>query len=131
MCSRWGDPRVLPFGCPGGDVILQAMLQAFLNIVHYDMTAQQAVEAPRFATFSFPDSFPHVEVDRRLSVEARIPAAVREDLARRGHRVHGWPPLEFDAGGVGLLVELESPDPARRVFAAGADPRRSCYAQGR
>jgi len=93
---------------------------------------QQAVETPRFATFSYPDSyFPHVEVDRRLSVEVRIPAAVGEELARRGHQMHERPPLEFDAGGVGLLVELESPDPDRRVFVAGADPRRSCYAQGR
>jgi hypothetical protein len=66
-----------------------------------------------------------------LSLEAGIPAEVRDELARRGHQIHEWPPLEFDAGGVGLVVELESPDPNGRVFAAGADPRRSCYAQGR
>ena len=38
---------VWPIACPGGDVILQAMLQAFLNVSVFGMTEQQAVEAPR------------------------------------------------------------------------------------
>ncbi len=50
----------MAFGTPGGDVQQQAMLQVLLNMVAYGMAPQQAVEAPRLATRSFPDSFwPH------------------------------------------------------------------------
>ena len=38
----------------------QAMLQTLLNRIAFGMDPQSAVEAPRFATYSFPDSFePH------------------------------------------------------------------------
>jgi gamma-glutamyltranspeptidase/glutathione hydrolase len=126
------DPMVWPFGSPGGDVILQAMLQVFLNRVHFDMTPQQAVEAPRFASFSFPDSFhPHTEVPGRLSMEGRIPEPVRAELAGRGHQLYIWPDYEFDAGAVSLALDLAPPSESGRTLAAGADPRRSCYAVGR
>jgi gamma-glutamyltranspeptidase/glutathione hydrolase len=126
------DSMVWAFGCPGGDVILQAMLQAFLNVVHFGMTPQAAVEAPRYASFSFPDSFyPHVEVERRLSIEARIPESTRAELAARGHDVHPWPEWEFDAGAVSLALDLEPPTAEGRVLAAAADPRRTTYAIGK
>ena len=54
------DGSPMPFGTPGGDVQAQAMLQVLLNMIVFDMNPQQAVEAPRFASYSFPDSFePH------------------------------------------------------------------------
>ena len=120
------------FGCPGGDVILQAMLQVLLNYVHFGMTPQQAVEAPRFASFSFPNSFyPHGEPRGQLNLEARIPPEVRDELAARGHDVTVWPAFEFDAGGVSLALDLVEPTQDGRVLAAAADPRRSTYAFGR
>jgi gamma-glutamyltranspeptidase / glutathione hydrolase len=126
------DALLCAFGCPGGDVILQAMLQAFLNVVHFGMTPQQAVEAPRAASFSFPDSFyPHTEVEGRLAVEARIHKQTRDELAARGHRIHVWPEWEFDAGAVSLALDLRPPVAGDRVLAAAADPRRSTYAIGR
>ena len=51
------DGSVIPFGAPGGDVQVQAMLQVFLNTFHFGMDIQEAIEQPRFATFSFPNSF--------------------------------------------------------------------------
>ena len=47
---------IMPFGSPGNDVQPQAMLQVFLNMVVFDMTPQQAIEQPRFASSSFPGS---------------------------------------------------------------------------
>jgi gamma-glutamyltranspeptidase/glutathione hydrolase len=125
------DGRVWAFGCPGGDVILQAMGQAFLNVAHWGLTPQAAVEAPRVASQGFPNSFwPHAHGGRRLRVERRVPADVRGKLVRLGHDVVEWPAWEFDAGAVCMALDLEPPAPAGRVLAGAADPRRSCYALG-
>ena len=86
--ALFDDGRTLPFGTPGGDVQAQAMLQVFLNRVVFRMTPQQAVEAPRFATYSFADSFePHASYPNRLHVERRIGQPVNDALASRGHEV--------------------------------------------
>ena len=65
------DGRVfMPFGTPGGDVQQQAMLQVFLNITVFGMPPQRAVEAPRVASRSFPDSFwPHAYAPDKVEAE--------------------------------------------------------------
>jgi gamma-glutamyltranspeptidase/glutathione hydrolase len=126
------DLMVWPFGCPGGDVILQAMLQTLVNSIDFGMTPQQAVEAPRASCFSFPGSFfPHAHVSGRISIEDRIEQSVRTELGRRGHEIVTWPGWEFDAGGVCHVRDIVPPHDGRRALGAGADPRRICYAQGR
>jgi gamma-glutamyltranspeptidase/glutathione hydrolase len=121
------DGRLLmPFGTPGGDVQQQAMLQVFLNIVVFDMSPQEAVEAPRLATRSFPDSFwPHADFPGRLDAERRIPGDTRAALADLGHRVAEWPDWDWRAGAVCAIVAR--PD---GVLLAGADPRRGAHAIG-
>jgi gamma-glutamyltranspeptidase/glutathione hydrolase len=42
---------VMPFGTPGGDVQTQAMLQVLLNVLHFGMDLQSAIEAPRVASY--------------------------------------------------------------------------------
>ncbi len=124
--------EAMAIGCPGGDMIPQAMTQSFLNMVVHGMTPQQAVEAPRVATFSHPGSFyPHPAFPKRLAVEGRIAADIRAALAAKGHVIYHWPEFEFDAGGVSIagsriLTEGEPP-----VLVAAADPRRITYAAGR
>jgi gamma-glutamyltranspeptidase/glutathione hydrolase len=135
----WKRPRLTPnpalvlkdgkpfmaFGTPGGDVQCQAMLQAFLNIVCFGLDPQQAVEAPRVASASFPNSFePHVYHPGRLNVETSIPEAVRADLERKGHKLHLWPEREWRAGAVCAIVI----DTDAGVLKAAADPRRMNYA---
>ena len=118
---------VMPFGTPGGDVQIQAMLQTFVNVVAYGMNPQAAVEAPRFATMSFPNSFePHDYHPNRLMLEARIPQAAGDALAAWGHGVEWWPEWAWPAGAMCVLVQ----DVARGIIAAGADPRRPAYALG-
>ncbi|MEQ8967476.1 MAG: gamma-glutamyltransferase [Azospirillaceae bacterium] len=124
--------RAIALGCPGGDVIVQAMLQAFLEHAVFGRLPQQAVEAPRIATFAFPDSFfPNPHFHGRLSIEKRVPEAVRADLAQRGHALHVWPEWEFDAGGVCMAGDLRAPEEGEAVLFGAADPRRTCYARGR
>jgi len=118
----------MPFGTPGGDAQVQAMLQTFLNIVEFGMDPQQAVEAPRFISLSFPNSFwPHTYLPGRLAVEGRLPPQTVEELARRGHQIEKWADWTDSAGGVcAILVDRE-----RGTLVGGADPRRESYAIGR
>jgi gamma-glutamyltranspeptidase / glutathione hydrolase len=118
---------VMPFGSPGGDVQCQAMLQAFLNSIVWEMDAQAAVSQPRCATFSFPASFePHAYKPNLLNLEALFPREVGDQLAERGHRVEWWTPYHWRAGGVCMIAH----DIARGVFKGGADPRRPGYVCG-
>ena len=99
-CARAGQ-AVMPFGTPGGDVQQQAMLQVFLNVTVFGMPPQKAVEAPRLASRSFPDSFwPHPMAPGKVEIERRMPAATRAGLAERGHEVSEWPEWEWRAGAV-------------------------------
>ncbi|WP_198154918.1 gamma-glutamyltransferase family protein [Oceanibaculum pacificum] len=112
---------LMPFGTPGGDVQSQAMLQVLLNVSVFGMDTQSAIDAPRFATYSFPDSFaPHPYYPGRLSVEGRIAGATADTLARLGHDVVRWPDWTWKAGGVCAIVA----DPATGLKAGGADRRR-------
>ena len=116
---------VMPFGTPGGDVQIQAMLQVVLNILQHGMELQEAIEAPRFASYSFPSSFaPFDFFPGRLAVEAAIPQATRDELAAKGHEIRDWPEKTWLAG----TVEVVRSDPATGMLAAGADPRRPAYA---
>lgn len=123
-----GGKLLLPFGTPGGDVQVQAMLQMLLNIVEFGMDPQQALEEPRFGTFSFPNSFwPHAEVPGSLYLEGRISKDIAGDLERRGHDLRRWSDWDPAAGGLcGILVDQE-----RGVLWGAADPRRESYAVGR
>ncbi len=126
-----GNSETWAMACPGGDVIVQALTQVFLNMTEFGMTAQQAVEAPRIAGFSFPSAFhPHPGADRLVFVEDRIGPEVRDELERRGHDIHLWPPYEFDAGSV-QHCRAAAPGSEQCLITAGADPRRSAYAIAR
>jgi gamma-glutamyltranspeptidase/glutathione hydrolase len=113
------------WGTPGGDVQCSAMLQVFLNIKHFGMTVQQAIEAPRVAPFSFPNSFaPNQYYPGRLCVEESIAEATRERLACMGHDVEVWPTRSWSAGAVCMVMK----DIETGLLHAGADPRRAAYA---
>ncbi len=88
---------------------------------------QDAIEAPRIATYSFPaSSHPHAYHPGLLRAEARISAEVRAELSRMGHRIEVWPAWMPRAGALCAAVL----DHAERTLAGGADPRRVAYAVG-
>jgi len=119
------DGGVMPFGTPGGDVQIQAMLQVLLNVMHFGMDPQSAIEAPRVASYNFPSSFaPFEYFPGRLAVEGRIDQATRDELAARGHVIQEWPDWTWLAGSVEAIVT----DPTIGLIGAGADPRRPAYA---
>ena len=125
--ARRGREWIMPFGSPGGDLQPQAMLQVFLNHTVFGMSIQEAVEAPRFVTHSFPGSFePHAYYPVRLDLERPIGEATGEALTARGHRVEWLPELSIGAAGVCAI----SGDLRRGILYGGADPRRAARAMG-
>ena len=122
--GRWA----MPFGTPGGDVQTQAMLQVLLNVTRFGMSTQDAIEAPRFATQSFPNSFePHEEFPGRLVVEEGIPDPVARELAARGHDIER---IEDRSARMGAVCAIEL-DVQSGIMEGGADPRRMSRAMGR
>jgi gamma-glutamyltranspeptidase/glutathione hydrolase len=100
-------------GTPGGDSQTQSLLAIVNNLLLFDMTPQQAIEAPRYRSYN----------DLRVDIEDRIPAAVRVELMRRGHEVrvvHGW---TATFGGA-QMIRIE---PGSGTITVGSDPRREAY----
>jgi gamma-glutamyltranspeptidase/glutathione hydrolase len=125
--ARRGKTWLMPFGAPGGDLQPQGMLQVFLNHTVFGMSVQEAVEAPRFVSHSFPGSFePHPYHPGRLDVERGVGAATGEALAARGHQVQWLPDLSIGTAGVCAIVA----DREAGILYGGADPRRAARAMG-
>ena len=117
-----GKPYMV-VGSPGGDDQPMRILQTFLNVVDFGMNIQQAIEAPRWSTTSFPASpFPQTMKPGEMAVEARIPEDVRKDLEARGHKLTVNAPWSMNATSAIVI------DPASGVLHAGADPRGDNYA---
>jgi gamma-glutamyltranspeptidase/glutathione hydrolase len=111
---------------PGGDNQDQALLQVLLNVLEFGMNAQQALEAPRFQTRHLVSSFDnHAIRPADLLLDQRIPEAVIEALAARGHRVGTRAPRASGAAPVLILIKPNG------VLEAGADPygRRVAWAR--
>ncbi len=77
----------LAFAVQGGDTQDQNLLQFLLNIVEFDMTPQQAAEAPNFNSWQMHDSFGAHEIfPGRLTLNNSIPDWVRRELRARGYK---------------------------------------------
>jgi gamma-glutamyltranspeptidase/glutathione hydrolase len=110
-------------GSPGGDDQPLRILQTFLNYVDFGMNIQDAIEAPRWSTTSFPASeFPHTMYPGHMAVEDRIPETIRADLRERGHKVEVTAPW-FLGATCAIAIDHET-----GVLSAGADPRGDNYA---
>ncbi len=119
------DGSVLVFGCPGGDMQSQAMLQFFLNVFHFGMDLQEAINAPRVSTWSFPNSFAPFEYrPNHVAIEGRYDDRMVAALTERGHEVERWPDFTRSAAAVEAIYR----DQASGFLRAGADPRQPAHA---
>ena len=117
-----GKPHMV-LGSPGGDDQIMRTMQTFLNMVEFGMNVQRAIEAPRWSTRSFPASpFPHTMYPGEMSVEPRVPEAVRQALAAKGHKLKVSTEWSMGSNGA-IVVDLQT-----SVLSAGADPRVEAYA---
>lgn len=119
------DGSVMPFGCPGGDMQVQAMLQVLLNYFHFGMELQEAINAPRFSTWSFPNSFaPFDYLPSRMFIEDRFPAETVAALEAKGHVVKLWPAYTREAAAVEAIFK----NAMTGFLESAADPRQPATA---
>ena len=125
LVTRDGQ-SVMAFGTQGGDAQDQWTLQFFLNNVVFGMDLQAALDAPTVHSEHFPSSFyPRTADPLGVSIEGRIPAEVRSELERRGHRL--TVPGDWVHGRV-LAVAY---DQENGILQAAASPRQAiAYAMG-
>jgi gamma-glutamyltranspeptidase/glutathione hydrolase len=112
MALRRDGSLYMVFGTPGGDGQTQTLLQVFNNVALFGMTAQRAVEAPRWRSWA----------DETVQVEAGVPQVERDRLAALGHQLQLLETPSAGLGGAQLIVI--TPAGAKAV---GADPRREAY----
>ena len=112
------------FGTPGGDRQVQVNLQVLTSMIDFGYDAQQAAEAPRWASDEPGQeaNHPHEQPDQ-LVMEDRFPAAVRDELASRGHKVQLVGGLDGPCS-----IEIIRRDPSTGMLMAGSDPRRDGWA---
>ncbi len=102
----------IAFGIMGGFNQAQAHAQFVSDIVDFGINIQAALEAPRFCKRTFEGC--------DIDMEDRIPAAIREDLARRGQQIVLHGAYSAVMGG-GQAVQR---DVAAGVNYGASDPRK-------
>lgn len=87
MALKDGKPY-LSFAKQAGDEQDQLLIQFFLNMVEFNMTVQEATEAPSFKTLQMYSSFgDHEKVPGGLILNSAMPAWNRKDLTRMGYKL--------------------------------------------
>jgi gamma-glutamyltranspeptidase / glutathione hydrolase len=111
--TRDGEP-VMSFGVMGGNMQPQGHLQMIVRLADYNQNPQSCSDAPRWI----------VNPDFSVSVEDVVPAAVKEELARRGHRIVPSDRPQFGFGGAQLIHRLDD------GYCAASDHRKDGCAIG-
>jgi gamma-glutamyltranspeptidase/glutathione hydrolase len=115
----------LEMSTPGGDNQDQALLQVLLNIIEFNMSPQEAAEAPRFQTEHFFSSFAfHEFVPGNVSLEGRMGRNIANELTTLGHRIRlatDW----SNASAPTVIMKKGG------VLHGAADPRRARFIFGR
>ncbi|MBN8681150.1 MAG: gamma-glutamyltransferase [Chitinophagales bacterium] len=87
LALKNGKPY-LAFAKQAGDEQDQLLLQFFLNMVEFDMTVQEATEAPCFKTYQLYSSFgKHERSPGALTLNSAMPAWTRKELAAMGYKL--------------------------------------------
>jgi gamma-glutamyltranspeptidase/glutathione hydrolase len=107
---RRGGKVVLITGSPGGRTILNTVLEVVVNVLEFDMSLREAVDAPRLHHAWLPDV---VMVEPRMLKEH---AVALEQLRRMGHAVEPWKEQEGDAHSIRV-------DPRTGFYQGVADRR--------
>ena len=117
----------MSFGTPGGDMQTQALVQVFLNMAVFGMDVQEAINAPRFRSMNWPDSFsPHEYRAGEIHLESSLYAKAGSALEKMGYRVVEKPDWDYNFSAVCAVVK----DHAGGRLVGGSDPRKESWAEG-
>ena len=117
----------MSFGTPGGDSQTQAIVQVFLNITVFGMDVQEAIDAPRFLSLNWPDSFaPHNYAPGQISIEEPLYSEVVKDMEAMGYKVNQYRRWDNTFGSVCAIMR----DEETGHLYGGADPREVSWAEG-
>ena len=116
ILSKDGKP-VMVVGTPGGSRIITAVLHTLLNVVDYDMTVQEAIDAPRFHQQWLPD-LTYVE-NFALSPDAR------KLLEASGHKLGPAQPANHMTAVLIGAPSLGGKPVGKNRFYGANDPRRN------
>jgi gamma-glutamyltranspeptidase/glutathione hydrolase len=111
--TREGEP-VMSFGVMGGNMQPQGHIQMVIRLVDYRQNPQACADAPRWI----------VNADFSISLEARVPGSVHEELAKRGHRIVRNDNTDWGFGGAQLIHRMDD------GYCGGTDPRKDGQAVG-
>lgn len=115
--TRAGAP-VMSFGVMGGNMQPQGHVQTLTRMLLAKQQPQAACDAPRWKWDS----------GLKVDLEPTMPAAVREELARRGHQIAKIEDSYMDFGAGQFIWRLG--DPAIDGYLAASDARRDGLAAG-
>ena len=117
--GRYGIPGYAPrlaVGCAGNAWIPASVYSIILNVIDGQMTAQRAIEAPRFLIGGGAGGRSNVQI------EDRLPRTLLADLEARGHtftKVGRKGEVKYGYAAVAVV------NTAKGTVEGGADPRRS------
>jgi len=110
----------LILGSPGGTRIFSSLTQIIVNIVEFGMSLDEAIETPRFFTYSSQGKA------RSISLESRLPKETIETLKKIGHETRIRKAFDKYFGGAqGILILRD-----KNLILGGADSRRDGYGAG-
>ena len=116
LVTQSGKPY-LALSTPGGDNQDQSLLQILLDVLEFGMTAEQAIEAPRFQTRHLVSSFDnHAMNPGDLLLDERVAGNVVAELMERKHKVGTR--SRWSSGAAPVLIRVTPGG----VLEAGADP---------
>jgi gamma-glutamyltranspeptidase/glutathione hydrolase len=122
---RDGKPFIA-LSSPGGDSQDQQALQVLLNLAVFGMRPQEAIEAPRFNSLHYHESFGnHAFRAGVLELEDRIAPDVADALRRLGHKVQVVGPFMMDTG-----TTVAGFDAGHGTVFGAADVRRQRFVTG-
>ncbi len=110
-----GSPYLV-VGTPGGTTIPTCIFQTLVNISEFNMTAEDAVNKPKFHHQWLPDE---------IAVEKDFPAMVKKQLEKMGYKVK-------DRGEIGRteVIQIKNPSTPLRTITAIGDKRGDDDARG-
>jgi len=114
-----GSPYLI-LGSPGGTRIFSSLAQIVLNVTEFGLALDEAIEAPRFFSYSVGGE------GRPIAAESRLPEATVKKLEELGHEVRVREAYDKYFGGAQGIMCLRG----KGIILGGADSRRDGWGAG-